>query len=115
MTIESNIVAAGPTVPRGKTPVHAKVVKSTSGLSPGVVQPTWDPQLGDWVTKTVEVFPVHGQLIAVMNPYSNEVAMYVGYSTTPSVSNTSVWKPVKLVSLFVNPDTGKAWDPLQNF
>ena len=115
MAIESNIVAAGPTVLREKTPVHVKAIKSTNGLTAGVVQPAWDPQLGDWISESVEIFPVHGQLIAVINPYSNEVAMYVGYSATPSVSNSSVWKPVKLVSSFVNPDTGKTWDPLQNF
>ncbi len=114
MAIESNIVAAGPTVPRAKTPVHVETVRLNETFSPGI-QLIWDPQLQDWTSQSLGAFPVHGQLVAVMDLFNNEVAMYVGYSATPSVANTSSWKRVRVVSSFVNPDTGKTWDPLQNF
>ena len=71
----------------------------------------YDPESDTW-TYTILEPSTPGQILTNISG-SDLAAMYVAVPAGPS--GYPEWVPVKVASSAINPETGKTWDPLQNF
>lgn len=105
MAINSPRIVAGSTISREKSYINCLplyLAVPTQGL---IVQ-RWNVNTGSWESVALQAGEIQG-LIAVITSESLVVNLY-------SAVNGS-WVPVSITSEFIDPGTGKEWDPLAQF
>lgn len=105
MAINSPRIVTGPTISREKSYINCLplyLAVPTEGLA----VERWNVNTGSWEFVALQAGEIRG-LIAVVTSGSLIVSLY-------SAVNGS-WVPVSIVSEFIDPGTGKEWDPLAHF
>lgn len=105
MAINSPRIVAGPTVSREKSYINCLPLYLAVPTQYAIVQ-RWNVDTLSWESVTLLAGEIQG-LIAVVTPGSFIANLY-------SAVNGS-WVPVSIVSEFIDPGTGKEWDPLARF
>lgn len=104
MAVESNRLAVQATLKRSQTAVYLPLYLFNETFQQ---YEKYNQDTQQWDVVASFGTGVDGQII-LFQPSSN--ALYV-----LKVWFNGDWREVKITAVFINPDTGKPWNPLQNF
>jgi hypothetical protein len=111
--LDKTIIANQSTLQRSKVSIVIAPMSAIDGTTNSTTPGLW--QIFDLETETwaySSYLPsAQGQIMVITPGGGDYATMYVAVNE----AGILLWKPVKIASSAINPDTGKTWDPLQNF